>query len=114
MIQTKRIAILSCLNATDVCSGAACFKALNQRMKSFEIYLDNSVEVIGFFHCNGCTCDYEINAPYLEKVNTLIKLKPDVIHVGKCTVDKGVECPVITGIIQTFEQNQIQVIRGTH
>lgn len=110
----KRIGILSCLKSTSVCSGAACFKALNQRTEFFETYMDKTVELTGFFHCNGCECDYETDADYLEKIETLIFLKPDVIHVGKCTIIQGKECPIIANIIQTFERNGIQVIRGTH
>lgn len=110
----KRIAILSCLKATGVCSGASCFNAFNQRTKSFEGYSKDFVEMIGFFHCNGCECDYINDSDYLEKIDTLKKLKPDAIHVGKCTLINGEECPVITNIIKCFEENQIAVIRGTH
>ena len=113
-METKRIAILSCLKATEVCSGAACFKAVNQRTNFFEVYKGALVEVIGFFHCNGCTCDYEKDVSYLEKMNMMIKLKPDAIHVGKCTMIEGTECPIITEMIQSFIQNDIIVVRGTH
>lgn len=113
-MKVKRIAILSCLKATDVCSGAACFKALNQRQKSFEVYAEDTIEVIGFFHCNGCECDYENDSAYIEKIDTMIGLKPDVIHVGKCTLIDGKECPVITRIVSTFEKNEILVVKGTH
>ena len=113
-MKLRRMVILSCLKAMDVCSGSACFKALNQRKKSFESYSKDLIEVIGFFHCNGCACDYDNDQAYIEKMDTLINLKPDVIHVGKCTVIKGEECPVITRIIDTFEQSQIRVVRGTH
>lgn len=113
-METKRIAVLSCLKATDVCSGAACFKALNQRKKSFEIYAEAEIEIVGFFHCNGCECDYENDKAYIEKIDTMINLKPDAIHVGKCTLIDGEECSVITKIVSTFEKNKILVVKGTH
>lgn len=110
----KKIAILTCLEATGVCSGAACFKALNQRTAFFQPYVEIEVEVLGFFHCNGCQCDYDLDLEYDEKMTTLIDLKPDVIHVGKCTVQKGIECKVITRMVHRFEANGITVVRGTH
>lgn len=113
-MKSKKIAILSCLKATEVCSGIACFNALNQRTKSFSIYQNDSIEVIAFFHCNGCECDYDKDISYLEKIETLIRLKPDIVHVGKCTMIDDQECSVISNIIKTFELNDIVVVRGTH
>lgn len=110
----KKIAILSCLNASGVCSGAACFRALNQRSHHFKVYEDQGVEVIGFFHCNGCHCDYDNDKDYLEKIEYVISLKPDAVHVGKCTCMGGKECSVITRIIETLEHSGVKVVRGTH
>ena len=109
-----KIAILSCLNASSVCSGAACFKAVNDRTKSFEIYKEEDVEIIAFFHCNGCSCDYENDIEYKEKIDTVIKLKPDAVNIGKCTVTDGCECSIITKIAATISDSGIRVIRGTH
>ncbi len=110
----RRIALLTCLKATDVCSGAACFSALNQRKKSFERYSEDSVEILGFFHCNGCEADYGQDAAYLEKMDTMRGLNPDAIHIGKCTLLKGRECRVITNMAAYFQSHGILVIRGTH
>ncbi|MBS7525387.1 CGGC domain-containing protein [Fusibacter paucivorans] len=110
----KRIAILSCLEATAVCSGAACFKALNSRMASFERYRDEAVEVVAFWHCNGCQCDYQKDAAFLEKIEAVVALKPHAVHIGKCTVTNGQRCSVITDIASYLEVHDIQIIQGTH
>ncbi len=110
----KRIAVLTCLEATKVCSGAACFRAFNQRKSAFERYKGEGAELIAFFHCNGCHCDYAHDSEYLEKIQYICSCKPDAVHVGKCTQIKGVECKIITQIIKTIEAEGILVIRGTH
>lgn len=109
-----RLAILSCLKASEVCSGSACFRALNTRTASFNVYKEKDIEVIAFFHCNGCGCNYETDADYSEKMDTLIKLNPDVVHIGKCSLSNLKECPVITMMAEKLENNGILIKRGTH
>ena len=111
----KNIAILTCLKATEVCSGASCFKALNDREKFFSPYKDEQVNVKSFFHCNGCSCEYENDKQYLEKMNRVFSLGIDFVHVGVCTLSREKEeCSVITKMIETLENNNISVVRGTH
>lgn len=110
----KRIVVLSCLKATGVCSGAACFQAINRRQGSFQIYENEAVEVEAFFHCNGCDCNYEVDSEFQEKIERVIGMKPDSLHVGKCTQINGRECPVITNIVHQIQTRDILVIRGTH
>jgi predicted metal-binding protein len=109
-----KIAILSCLKATAVCSGAACFSALNKRTQSFAPYRDEAVEISAFFHCNGCGCDIETDAEYAEKIDRVKTLAPDAVHIGKCTITNGTECSTITKIAKELSATGIQVIRGTH
>lgn len=114
MTDNIKIAILSCLKATEVCSGAACFKAINSRVAFFEPYKDKNLEVMAFFHCNGCDCDYENDSDYLEKINRVCAMQVDAVHIGKCTLIDGVECQHITKIVKHIEDAGIRVIRGTH
>ncbi len=111
---TKRIAMLTCLNATEVCSGAACFKALNERKATFGVYEEMPVEVVAFFHCNGCDADYDHNDAFMEKMERVCSMKPDAIHVGICTKKDGVRCPVIEEMIAYFETDNIKIVYGTH
>ena len=110
----KKLAILSCLNATAICSGASCFSALNSRTGAFSRYYGDDIEVVAFFHCNDCNCDYSHDKKYLEKIARVCAMGPDAVHVGICTSINGSECPIISHIIQTLEMHGIAVIRGTH
>lgn len=110
----KRIAILTCLKATAVCSGAACFYAFNQRTRSFTAYKDEGAEIAAFFHCNGCNCNTETDEEYIEKINRVKTLNIDAVHIGKCTITGDRECPAIKKIADELEANKIRVIRGTH
>ncbi|MDR1903955.1 MAG: CGGC domain-containing protein [Treponema sp.] len=87
----KRIAILSCLKATAVCSSAGCFSALNQRRQSFAAYKDEAVELAAFFHCNGCCCNLETDDEYKQKMDRIKTLALDTVHIGKCTITNGNE-----------------------
>lgn len=44
----KRIVILTCLKASRVCTGAACFQAFNQRTRSFARYGNEPLEIEAF------------------------------------------------------------------
>lgn len=110
----KKIAILSCLKSTSVCSGAACFEAVNNREASFAAYKGEEVSIVAFFHCNGCDCKYENDESYREKIERVISIKPYAVHVGLCTISKGIECDKITQIIDKLEENHIKIVRGTH
>lgn len=110
----KRIALLTCLKATGVCSGAGCFKALNDRTRHFDVYRADSVEVVAFFHCNGCEADYDSDSEYAEKMQRVCELAPDAVHLGRCTAMNDAECPVVSRMAETFQAAGITVIRGTH
>ncbi len=110
----KRIAVLTCLEATHICSGASCFSALNNRRAFFADYAGEQIELVAFFHCNGCAADYDNDAEYLEKIERVCAERPDVIHVGKCTYYKGALCPVIGRMIDYFKKRDIPIVIGTH
>ncbi len=111
----KRIAILTCLKSNQVCTGASCLATLNGRRKSFARYSGEEVELMAFWHCNGCACDYEKDAGLAEKLERIQKIGVDTVHLGICTDkrDNG-ECPQITWIAAMLERAGIEVVRGTH
>ncbi len=110
----KKIAVLTCLKATHICSGASCFDAINDRRAFFADYAGEEVKVVAFFHCNGCDADYENDAEYIEKIERVCSQQPDAIHVGKCTFYKRDLCPVIGNMIDYFKSKGIKIIIGTH
>ncbi len=112
----KRIAILSCSKATKVCSGASCFNAVNKRTGTFHVYDQNPVEVVAFFHCNGCDADYDEDKEYREKIERVAYMEPDAIHIGVCskTKNRGIFCPVMVRMMNYFRDKGIRIIDGTH
>ena len=109
-----KIAILNCLKANEVCSGAGCLKALNARRKHFEPYMDEPVELIAFARCNGC--DAGVDKGFREKLDRFVSEGAEVCHVGVCTVrrETGQECPTITEALAYLEERGLKTVRGTH
>ena len=56
----------------------------------------------------------EKDAGMLEKMDRLKSIGVDVVHLGVCTKNNGVECDTITRIAQCLSQRGIKVVRGTH
>ncbi len=115
MAKKKKIAILSCLEATKVCTGYGCLNAFNNKIRNFESYTEE-LELLAFFYCNGCDADYENDEGYKEKIEKIISLNPDFIHVGVCckTKNNGEYCSTVKNMIKYFEHHNITIIDGTH
>lgn len=110
----KKIALLTCLKANEVCTGAACFKAFNERSRHFESYQGEDVQLVAFAKCNGCGSSLE-SSGLQEKLQRLISIGTEVVHLGVCTKDReGNECGHITEIARILENSGIEVVRGTH
>ena len=111
----KKIAVINCLKANEVCAGAACLKAWEEKSRSFARYSGEETVLTAFARCNGCGNNPEENAGLLEKLNRIVEEGTQVVHFGVCTHDReGVECPVITRIGNWFEKKGVEVVRGTH
>lgn len=111
----KHIALLSCLNASKVCTGASCFRAFYERTASFKEYENEELYLDAFMKCNGCGINPQTDAGMLEKIERLKKIGIQIVHIGICTKQKDdQECNTITTIVQMIEQLGIQVVRGTH
>jgi predicted metal-binding protein len=111
----KRIAMLNCLKSNRVCTGAACLQAFNQRTKTFERYGDEPLELVAFFRCNGCDAS-EDDPGMEEKVERLLSLKPDAVHMGVCTKNKEdhSRCFVIQKVADRLEAAGATLVDGTH
>lgn len=112
----KKIAMLTCLNAANsVCTGSGCMRAFNRRTDSFEQYGSEDLELIAFFHCNGCERDCLDDPKLQEKLQRIVEIRPDALHLGVCTVKSGgVRCEVIKKYVDFFLEHGICVINGTH
>ena len=112
----KKIAVLTCLDACQVCTGASCFAAWNKRERGFAPYAGEESSLQAFFHCNGCGKDPETDPGMLEKLSRLESIGVDTVHTGVCTIQRetGKTCPTITKIIGILRQRGIAVVHGTH
>lgn len=113
----KKIAILTCLDACKVCTGASCLTAWNGRKRHFARYASEDVCLSAFFHCNGCGTDLRSDAGMLEKLDRLQSEGVETVHLGVCTVkdrENGALCPVMETVQDMLRERQIQTILGTH
>lgn len=111
----KKIGMLNCLRANEVCTGAACMKAYQERAKSFAAYTGQETALMAFMRCNGCGREPAEDKGLQEKLDRLQSIGVEVMHVGVCTKNReGKECPTITKIISMLEERGIEVVRGTH
>ena len=113
----KQIAILTCLRACKVCTGASCLKAWNARERGFSCYADEEASLAAFFHCNGCDSDPETDPGMLEKIERLEKIGVDTVHIGVCAVtdmETKALCPTIEKIASMLRERKLEVVRETH
>lgn len=118
----KKLGILTCLDACQVCTGALCFEAFNGRERYFSQYAGQEVMLAAFLHCNGCqghpeTVDPRSDPGIMEKLDRLQTIGVEVVHTGVCTIcnrDTGEICPVILTMEDMIRQRGIEVFHGTH
>lgn len=111
----KKIAMLNCLNANQVCAGAACFKAFNEKIRSFERYKDEDIELAAFMRCNGCDSDPVNDKGIKEKIERLKKEGVKAVHVGVCTKNReGIRCKKMETIMQMVIDEGMEIVDGTH
>lgn len=117
----KRIGILQCLKAKEVCASVGCLKAFLKREAFFERYAGEDAALLAILTCNGCQEERpqepEADPGILEKLERLEKEQVSVMHAGACRKledGKGEECQRMTTLIRMLEERGIAVIRGTH
>lgn len=118
------------LNEENCCTALpACKRILHgQRLPScvkrktgaFERYGDKTLQAAAVFTCNGC-CENKLpnQEGINKKVERIIKMQPDALHLSNCTMPKDengnrVICPVIKELEDKFTAAGIDVVRGTH
>lgn len=114
---TKHIAILTCLDACGICTGASCLRAWNERGGGFAPYAGKDVSLDAFFHCDGCGSDPETDSGMLEKLDRLQAIGVSSVHVGICAVKEREAmtlCPSIQKIADLLSERGISVLLGTH
>lgn len=111
----KKIAILACLQANDICAGCSCLWALNGRRAYFARYADEEVELCAFMRCSRCGADPEEDAGMLEKLERLGKEGVETVHIGVCAKKRdGSICPHMQKTADWLAAHGFEVVWGTH
>ena len=113
----KRIAILTCLKANDVCAGCSCLSALYERRGAFARYAGEEVRLTAFMRCSACRRDGgEPDAGEIEKLDRLAKEGTEAVHVGVCALDRasGEMCPGMRRLAEECRARGVEVVLRTH
>ncbi len=105
------IAILHCRHASDVCTGASCMRAFNDREANFQQYKNIDVKLCAFMDCGGCDCNRRSDSGFLEKIDRLKSMKIDKVHIGVCMYR---DCREFSDIKKVLEENGFAYELGTH
>ena len=112
-----KVAILTCLKACQICTGASCFAAWNSRTRNFAQYAGQDAELVAFMHCNGCEKDPASDAGMQEKLERLVQIGVERVHLGICTRTEQADhsrCPRIQCIVDQLETQGVAIVEGTH
>ena len=92
------------------CAGGKCFRAIKERVGAFDIYMNKSVEVVGYTSCGGCPGGNVEYAPEEMKKNGV-----EVIHFATGMIVGYPPCPYINHFKQFIETKfGLDVVVGTH
>ncbi len=95
-------------------------QALHKKTGTFAMYGDEELELEAFWSCNGCDdCKLKNQAGIEEKVERIVSLKVDAVHMGVCTkvrndMGEQVVCREIVDICERLRQAGIKIVDGTH
>lgn len=110
----RKIAMLNCLDANDVCTGAGCLKAFYARTGGFEAYGEEELTLTAFARCSHCGKTAAEDAGMLEKLERLVSMGTETVHIGACAAPKGKRCPTMESHAAWLEDHGIKVVWKTH
>ena len=114
----KKIAILACLRANDVCAGCGCLNAFYDRRKHFERYAGEELLLTAFMRCSSCLReggDPMEDAGFVEKLERLAQEGTQSVHIGVCAgKDADTACPAMRRMAHAFEEKGVEIVWGTH
>lgn len=74
----KKIGILHCIHANEVCAAVGCLNAFMKKQDFFEPYELQEIELGAFFSCNGCKSERPLDpgedAGIIEKIEITLSL----------------------------------------
>lgn len=94
--------------------------AFNTKSGAFARYGEELLELEAFWSCNGCEdCRLKHQEGIEEKLERIIGLKPDAVHVGVCVKQRTqdgdeVTCKTIEEICGRLQAAGLTIVEGTH
>ena len=111
----KKIAILACLKANEVCAGVACLNAFEDRLAHFTEYANEEVRLCAFMRCSECGKYPEESRGMTEKLERILRCGVETVHIGVCAKKRdGTVCPYMEKTAEWLENHGIRVVFGTH
>ena len=110
----KKIAMLNCLKANDVCTGAGCLKAFYSRTGGFAEYGDEQLQLMAMARCSGCDKTAENDPGMMEKLERLVSVGTEIVHIGVCAAHNSEPCPTMQTHARWLEEHGIRIIWRTH
>ena len=111
----KKIAIVACLRANDVCAGVSCLSALEERRGHFQRYKGEPVRLCAFLRCSQCGVDPKGHPGMMEKLEHLVSCGVETAHIGVCASRRdGTVCPHVAKTASWLEEKGVHIVWGTH
>ena len=110
----KKIAMMNCLKANAVCPGAACLRAYYTREAGFGIYEGEDLRLTAFMRCSNCGKTPEEDPEMVMKLQRLVDMETEAVHIGVCAQMDGIRCPTMEENAKWLEARGVKVIWRTH
>lgn len=110
----KKIAMLNCLNANDRCTGAGCLKAFYARTGGFAAYGEEELTLTAMARCSHCRMPLEEDTGMQEKLDRLLEIGTQTVHIGVCASPRGQRCPTMESYAEWLNGHGIEVVWRTH
>jgi len=109
----KKVGIVRCQQAEDMCPGNTCFKVAKEGKLAFEE--TGPVEIVGFVSCGGCPGKRAVN-----RAKMMVDRGAEIIVIGSCISRGnpiGYPCPhyanIRDAIVKKIDAG-IQILEYTH
>ena len=110
----KKIAMMNCLKANDVCPGASCLRAFYARKAGFARYEGEELQLTAFLRCSHCGKTPEEDKEMVMKLDRLVQEGTEAVHIGVCAQMNHTKCETMEANAKWLEDHGIEVIWQTH
>ena len=109
-----KIAIMNCGDTARRCAAAGCFRAFNERTGGFEQYSGMDLTLTSYCVCSHCEAPLSDDPDMLKKLNRIVEIGTEAVHIGKCAKKDGVRCHTMEEYAGWLESQGVHVIWKTH